>query len=113
MYESKEAVAERNARYIPGRDMPDQMPKNATIQKPTLSLQMEQLGKVLAECHSIATNLENAVDRIVGPVPEAGEKTGPTPLPDSVTGRLEAEIRCAVSLSNRLSAACKRMNSAV
>jgi hypothetical protein len=115
MYESDKPYAEANAtqqgrRYI-GGTVP--MPTAAPIEKPRLAQQLDQLDKVLVECHQIAGSVEQAVDRILGPVPQDCAKEGPAPVPSSVEQKMALAINYAENLMRRLGNASQRLNSAV
>lgn len=83
------------------------------IEKPRLSMQLDQLEKVLQECHGITGNVENAANRILGPVPEEGAKTTGRPPSSSVEQRFSELIAVAEGLAYRLGQASSRLNQAV
>ena len=88
-------------------------PTAKAIEKPTLAMQIEQLGKILGDCHNTVSKLESSVDRLIGPVPENGAKDGAAPVPDSFSGKLEEMLRYATAPSQRLGRTSQRMHSAV
>lgn len=81
--------------------------------RPRLSMQLEQLAKVLAECHHNAGNIEQAADRILGPVPQNVEKQVCTPPSDTIERRLAELIGVAEGLNGRLQDANNRLGTAV
>lgn len=83
------------------------------IEKPRIALQLDQLEKVLAECHAITSSVEGAANRILGPTPETGEKTAGRPPMSSLEQRFADIISMAEGLAHRLGHASQRLNSAV
>lgn len=83
------------------------------IEKPRLSMQLDQLEKVLAECHQLTSSVESAASRILGPVPEDDAKTTGRPPAGSLDQRLAELIGVAEALVHRLGSASQRFNSAV
>ena len=81
--------------------------------KPRISMQIEQLNKVLASCHEVANNLERAADRILGPVPQDVSKAETAPSPDTIERRMADVVGFAEGLSSRLMNVSTRINSAV
>lgn len=84
-----------------------------TADKPRLAQQLEQLSKVLSSCHLGAGEIENAADRILGPVPQDVSKAEPTPPTETIERKFAELIGYAESLSARLQHASSRLNSAV
>jgi hypothetical protein len=62
-----------------GQGYADQPAKITAIEKPRIVQQLDQLAKALSACHDLATNVERAADRILGPVPQDEAKAVPTP----------------------------------
>jgi hypothetical protein len=86
----------------------------AKAEQPRLSLAMDNIEKMLAECHGFAANIERAVDRISGQEPTTPEeKTQPTPLPGSLEGKLALLYSMTASLQMRLGNASRRLDIAV
>lgn len=84
------------------------------IEPPRMVSQLNQLEKVLAECHHCTASVEQAADRILGPVPqEAQSKKGPEPVAASLEQRLAEAISNATYLAHRIGQASQRLNSAV
>lgn len=84
-----------------------------TADRPRLAMQLEQLSKVLGECHSVAGSIEQAADRILGPVPQEAEKTPGNPPSETIERRFAELIGVAEMLSARLQHANSRLGSAV
>lgn len=83
------------------------------IDKPRLPQQLDQLEKVLAECHQLTSNVESAASRLLGAVPEDAAKTSGRPPAGSLDQRLAELIGVAEALVHRLGSASQRFNSAV
>lgn len=117
MYETDTQYAKHNAeitagkRFSGGGTVP--MPTAQPTEKPRLAQQLDQLASVLTECHQIAGHVENAADRIIGPVPQDGSKEGPAPVPSSIEQKLAMAISYAEHLRARLGHSSQRLNSAV
>lgn len=88
-------------------------PRTTAIEKPRIAQQLDQMEKVLSECHQIASNIEGAANRILGPTPEDASKTAGRPPSASLDQRFAELISVAESLAHRLGAASSRLNSAV
>lgn len=86
--------------------------KNA-IEKARLPQQLDQLEKVLITCLHAANGIAVATDRILGPVPQAGETVGKPPAPSTIEHRFAETIGTAEQLSNQLHNCLQRLNSAV
>lgn len=84
-----------------------------TADRPRLSMQLDQLGKVLAECHNCAGAIEQAADRVLGPTPQEAEKSIAVPPADTIERRLAELIGIAEVLGVRLQHANNRLDSAV
>jgi hypothetical protein len=88
-------------------------PAMAQIEKPRLAQQLDQLEKVLQECHGITGNVESAASRLIGAVPEDGAKNAGRPPSSSIDQRLAELIGIAEGLAQRIGHASQRLNSAV
>lgn len=110
MYPQQGQSIAENYRAYTGSDT---AAKIANIEKPRLSQQLDQLEKVLAECHQLTGSVESAASRILGPVPEEGAKPAGRPPVDSIDQRFAELIGVAEALVHRLGGASKRLNSAV
>ena len=83
------------------------------VERPRIHSQLDQLAKVLTECHHCAASVESAADRLLGPGPqEAGDKAQQPPA-DTVEQKLQVAIDYAQALANRLSNASAKLNAAV
>jgi hypothetical protein len=85
----------------------------AVIEKPRIATQLDQLEKVLQECHAITSGVESAASRLLGPVPEEAGKTAGRPPSSSVEQRFAELIGIAEGLAHRLGQASQRLNQAV
>jgi hypothetical protein len=90
------------------------MAKNA-IEKPRLAMQLDQLEKLLAGGHHLATSLNSVADRLMGPVPENadGSKQTSPPPPSTIEQRFAMAIGNTEDLLRRLEQASRRLNTAV
>ena len=85
----------------------------AQIEKPRIAQQLDQLYKVLGDCHENTTSLEHAAERILGPVPQDPSKDSPKPPVSTIEQRFAEAIGVAEVLAHRLRNASQRFNSAV
>jgi hypothetical protein len=83
------------------------------VEKPRLAQQIDQLQKVIAECHDAAGSLENAVDRILGPVPQDAAKESAKPPVSTIEMRFAEAIGRVEVLAHRLRESAQRLNTAV
>jgi translation initiation factor 2B subunit (eIF-2B alpha/beta/delta family) len=84
-----------------------------TLEKPRIASQIDQLEKLLSECHQGASALENVADRILGPTPQDTSKATTQPPMDTIERRLGEVINVAQALVERLHNASQRLNQAV
>lgn len=89
------------------------MNQTQSIEKPRLPQQLDQLSKVLSECHALTGHVESAASRILGAVPEEGAKATGSPPVNSIEQRFAELIGVAEALVHRLGSVSQRLNSAV
>ncbi len=97
---------------LPSRTAYRDAPTSA-IEKPRIAQQLDQLDKVLQECHQVASHISGAADRIMGPVPTDGAKSPGTPPSCTLEQRFAELIGVAEGLAHRLGQASTRLNQAV
>jgi hypothetical protein len=95
------------------QQLADPRPTATAVEKPRIVKQLDQLEKVIAECHHLAGSVENAADRILGPTPQDGTKDAPRPPSSTLEQRFAEAISAAELLAHRLSSAAQRLNAAV
>lgn len=81
--------------------------------RPRLSLRADHLEKTLANCHVVTNEIELAIDRLVGSVPQDCSKAEAERTPDSLDRKLDSLASTAESLLSRLQSAASRLNGAV
>lgn len=84
----------------------------AVADKPRLQSQLDQLEKTLEGCHSAASRIEQAADRLTGPKPQDVAKTAERPAPHSVEQRLAMLIGVCEGLAGRLNDASSQLDAA-
>lgn len=102
----------KNEQMLPSRTAYRDAPA-ACIDKPRIATQLDQLDKVLQDCHNTACSISSAADRILGPTPTDGVKGPGTPPSSTLEQRFAELIGVAEGLAHRLNQASTRLNQAV
>lgn len=83
------------------------------LDTPRLVQQLQQLDKLLSECHHNADSVERATDRLVGCVPENAGKVPGESSQECIERKLSSVIAYTEHLCTKLANSAQRLNGAV